>query len=345
MSHGFCPRTALLAALLAVTAPLGAAAMDFKDSTERDVGSILDTLGLMGKFNILYSPTVSQLKMKLTFRELEPREAIDLVARMNNLAVREIPTGSPGAPPTLAVGRSEDLAQAFDAANIKVVRLSFARASTVSNALKLCLGKHCPVVIATDDATNALLLRGTAEILDKVESLIIDLDLPVPQMSFELEVIVRGALGSSTWSTRMELRNGYRVPFTASQGRAAADGAQPVLGKLSGWVQANCNKDHFMSVELNLAGTVDCLKVPVGFSLTQALQLRDSETRTIYTQNLGTGGSVSVRVKPVVIKQTEPPVATPARGAAPVAAPSPVPTDEAPDKLGPDSNKNGLLDL
>jgi hypothetical protein len=333
MSTGY-PRTALLALCLALAAAHPAPAMTYKDQTERDLGKIFDNLAAVGKFNILYPPFVSQLHMKLNFQELEPREAVELVAKMHHLRVREITPTSSYAPMTLVVGKPEDIALSFDVATVKVVRLAYARAATVRKALHVALGKQCPINISQDEATNALLVAGPVDVLGKVEEIIRNLDLPVPQMGFEMAVIVDGHERTPVWSSRLELRNGFRATFALTQEKATKD---PRIGKLAGSVVASCNKDLFLSVELDLSGTVEVAARNVSFSLTDSIQLKDGEERVIYTNALGEGHSVSIRVKPVVSRQPAPPE--------PAVEPSPAPSPNAvPKKLGPDS-RDGLSDI
>src|SRR5579862_6641327 len=140
--------------------------ISFTSKGEQDIGSIFRTLAQLGKYNVILSPQ-ARGKMTLNFKDLEPREAIELVAKLNQLKVKEIPINSPGAPQTFVIARQEEIDKQFEQANTKTVRLSFAKAEDVSQILQKGLGKEANVGVERDPRTNSLILRGTSDVLQK----------------------------------------------------------------------------------------------------------------------------------------------------------------------------------
>jgi hypothetical protein len=324
MLHRERLRSLVLATAIAAVLAAPGMALEFKSRGEQDLESIFSTLALHGRFNIIVSPRVTRTKMVLNFKDLEPRAAVELVARLNNLAVKELPAESSDSVPTLVVGVAADIAAGFDTYTSRVVRLGYAQAVQVATELATQIGKEDGVRVGADTRTNSVLISGHPAQIERLAELIHALDLPVPQFSVAVSLVLDGKDKEPLWVGQVDVRNGQRSSFACSQDPIRSESRTPArIGKLAGWLNAACNKDNFLNLQIHVGGDLDLGGNPVRFGTTLSAQLKDGETREIYRVVLAGGRVLSIRINPVVrqLQLSETPAAVPAP--APSARPAP----------------------
>jgi len=164
-------------------------ASDFNFKVDTDVSKILEVIANLGKFNVIVSPNVRN-KMTLNLKGVDPLEAMYLVANIHGLKIKKIDMKGAGGPyDTYAIAQPDTIEKGFEQGYTKTIRLRYAKAEDVAGVLSKGLGKDVNVNVEKDARTNSLILRGTEEILNKVDSLIKELDLPVPQVILDAKVV------------------------------------------------------------------------------------------------------------------------------------------------------------
>ena len=158
----------------------------FKDV---ELANIFETIAVLGKFNVIIDPQVARAKMVVALKQVEPLDALFLIARIQELKVKRVKWEEGSTTTTYAIGRADKIEKGFEAANSKTIQLKYAKAADVAGILAKGLGKDVNVGVEKDDRTNRLLLKGTDEVLGKVQDLIRDLDLPVPQVLIDSKIV------------------------------------------------------------------------------------------------------------------------------------------------------------
>ncbi|MBI4864008.1 MAG: hypothetical protein HY815_27685 [Candidatus Riflebacteria bacterium] len=183
---------AVLLGLVSTLAPTRAVAADFNFKQDTELNRIFETIATLGKFNVVISPQV-RAKMTLTLKGVDPLEAMYLVANIHNLKIKkvELKSAGPGAIDTYAIAQPEQIERGFEQGFTRTIRLRYAKAEEVAQVLGKALGKDSGVQFSVDThkPTNAVIMRGTEEILSKVKTLIDDLDLPVAQVLLDAKVV------------------------------------------------------------------------------------------------------------------------------------------------------------
>lgn len=175
---------------LALLWPLAAHAtptdFNFKDV---ELANIFQTIAVLGKFNVIIDPSVARAKMVVSLKQVEPLDALFLVARIQELKVKRVKWEEGSTTTTYAIGRPDKIEKSFEAANSRTIQLKYAKAEDVAGILAKGLGKDVNVSVERDQRTNRLLLKGTEDVLAKVQDLIRDLDLPVPQVLLDSKIV------------------------------------------------------------------------------------------------------------------------------------------------------------
>lgn len=180
----------VLAWCLAVFLPTAVRAtptdFNFKDV---ELANIFQTIAVLGKFNVIIDPQVARAKMVVALKQVEPLDALFLVARIQELKVKRVKWEEGSTTTTYAIGRPDKIEKGFEQANSRTIQLKYAKAEDVAGILQKGLGKDVNVGVERDARTNRLLLKGTEDVLSKVEGLIRDLDLPVPQVLIDSKIV------------------------------------------------------------------------------------------------------------------------------------------------------------
>jgi type IV pilus secretin PilQ/predicted competence protein len=153
---------------------------------EQDLTQIFQIIAIAGKFNVVVDPRIRQ-KMVLTLKDVEPLEALYTVAKLNGLKIKEL--RNKGGSLTYAIAPQEIIEKNFEAAFTRSFQLRYAKAEDVANIVAKGLGKDVSIGVEKDARTNSLILRGSEEVLDRVNELIKTLDLPVPQVLIDAKVV------------------------------------------------------------------------------------------------------------------------------------------------------------
>jgi|GEM_PF-736231 len=153
---------------------------------EQDLSVIFNIIARTGKFNVVLDPKV-RTKMTVDLSEVEPLEALYVVANLNNLKVKRLSDVKGKA--TYAVAPADVIEKGFEQGFTRTRRLRYAKAEEVALIVAKGLGKDVNIGVEKDARTNSLVLRGTEEILNKVDDLIKELDLPVPQVMIDAKIV------------------------------------------------------------------------------------------------------------------------------------------------------------
>lgn len=159
---------------------------NFKDV---ELSAIFQTIAVLGKFNVIIDPQVARAKMVVALKQVEPLDALFLIARIQELKVKRVKWEEGSTTVTYAIARQEKIDKSFEQANSRTLQLRYAKAEDVAGILAKGLGKDVNVQVEKDPRTNKLLLKGTEEVLGKVEELVKTLDLPVPQVLIDSKVV------------------------------------------------------------------------------------------------------------------------------------------------------------
>ena len=149
---------------------------DFKDV---ELANIFQTIATLGGFHIIIDPQVARARMVVRLKQVAPLDALFLVAKMQELKVKRVKWDEGSTTVTYAIGRSDKIGKAYETANSRTVQLKYAKAEDVATILARGLGKDVNLGVERDPRTNRLLLKGTDEVLSKVQDLVRDLDLPM----------------------------------------------------------------------------------------------------------------------------------------------------------------------
>ena len=161
-------------------------AMDLINPKELELTQIFTLIALRGGFNVVVDPRVRQ-KMTVNLKDVEPYDAMETIAKLNNLKIKKL-VGSKGGI-TYAIAPPDIIEKSFDAAYSKTVQLRYAKAEDMVATITKGLGKDVNITVDKDARTNSLVLRGTEEVLKRVEDLVRSLDLPVPQVLIDAKVV------------------------------------------------------------------------------------------------------------------------------------------------------------
>jgi type IV pilus assembly protein PilQ len=157
-------------------------------------------------------------KVALSLKDVYFEKALELIAKTNGLSIRK--EGN-----TYIVGKAKDLAEGFDRGLTRTFRLNFAKPETVQKVVgdvfKTTTG--IPVKVSIDTRINAIIVQGTKDQLDQVESLVKDLDVKVHQVLIEAKIV--------EVKTDGEKKLGFNWGWTTG---AAGDGNHVITGEDAG---------------------------------------------------------------------------------------------------------------
>jgi type IV pilus assembly protein PilQ len=204
---------ATAAALLVLRPGPAVAQLRFK---EVELAVIFQTIATIGKFNVVISPQVKG-RMSLQLQNVEMLEAMQLLTAIHGYKMKKVELK--GADPsnkidTYAIGRPDEIERGFETANSRTVQLKYAKADEVAAILQKGLGKDVTLGVERDPRTNKLLLKGTSEVLAKVQELVKDLDLPVPQVLIDSKIV----------SVNSNYTRNLGFTWNFGAGKAASDG-------------------------------------------------------------------------------------------------------------------------
>lgn len=297
-----CVSLVLVLALLAgLPGPVRATPTNFQfDDVE--LGSVFQTIAVLGRFNVIIDPQVARAKMRVILKDVEPLDAMFLIARIQELRVKRVRWEEGSTAVSYAIGRPEKIEKGFEVANSRTIGLKYARAAQVAELLGNKLVKDIALTVDHDVRTNRLLLRGSEEILAKVSELVRDVDLPVPAMIARMTVLAGTpdkqepiwhgtALVEQGVATRLHLATSGLKPGTAWR-----------ISKLAGEFSQRVNSDHFCTLTVGVDATLEKAGAGAQVRFTGEAQIKDGEEVVVGTVEVSPGEVVQLRVRPEVVK-------------------------------------------
>ena len=208
------------------SAPLPAADLTFKQDT--DLARILEICATLGKFNVVVSPQVRN-KMNLNLSQVDPLEAVFIVANLHNLKVKRLTSSNQASSSmdTYVIGPADVVEKGFERQFTRTIRLRYARAEDAVRLLQKVLAKDVGVGLQADARTNSLMMTGSEEVLSRVGGFVGDLDLPVPEITLHFSWLEGPASAPrEVWSTRLEVSSGQPTEIAVDVPDHRPGGAQ-----------------------------------------------------------------------------------------------------------------------
>lgn len=157
----------------------------FHDET---LETIFSKVAQAGNFRASIDPTVAKLRMTVTLRQVEPLDALFLLARIQELQVKRKPA-PPAGPLNYHVWRSDRIVRTYCCANSRTIQLRHADCKAVADSVRKGLHKKEDLGIEIDARTNRILIKGTDAAMEQAakEILLLDKcasagDQPVPNV-------------------------------------------------------------------------------------------------------------------------------------------------------------------
>jgi type II secretory pathway component GspD/PulD (secretin) len=167
------PLGLVLCALLTLTTPIptmaepGRISIDVRDA---DIVDVIRLLATESNANIITDNSVKREKITLHLHDLTFKQALDIIARAYDLELRQ--------DKNITIVRAGSSATA--------IHLRYARSNDVIKHLKGLLPSND---YSSDDKTNTILVTGNEDSIATVRSLIATIDVPTPQVMFEVQVV------------------------------------------------------------------------------------------------------------------------------------------------------------
>ena len=301
---------------------------NFKDVELRNVFS---TIGTLGKVNVVLDDTVGRMKTDLALRNVEPLDALFLVAKSHELKVKRVKWEEGSTTTTYFVGRREVVEKGFEYANSRTIQLKYANAEQVAAVLTRTMGKDHDITVDADPRTNRLMVRAVEEVLERMSLMVLDLDLPVPAVKLELTLL------AGPGEKRQPVWHGSLLTLQGGAGHLEMN--SPPAAKPSGWAlmhmsataTSRTNSDNFCALSFTGEAKLDRAGAPTAAKFAAEVQAKDGEETTIGTVEVAPGEIVELRVRPVVEKRTVAPLPPAPQVPSPAASPSP--SRSVPDNL------------
>lgn len=161
--------------------------MDFKNADLRDV---LRTLSQLAGVNLITHQTV-QGEVTLSLKNIPFKEALSLITLMNELDYRWVGN-------TILVGKADKLKEIFAEAEVKTFTVQYAPLDKVKEMLEnLLVGTK----VSIDTRTRSVTVIGDKKVLQKAETIIQNIDIPIPQVFLDVRVEEISATAASQAGT------------------------------------------------------------------------------------------------------------------------------------------------
>lgn len=163
----------------------------------------------LGK-NLLMSSEVQDRMLNMSFQEITPMEAFNVILEANNLAYKEMEGN------VFFVAASEKIG---NRTIVKNVACKYANAEEMVTILTSVVPTDVGTIIA-DKRTNTLVIRGTPETIQRMENLIEELDRPTKQVYIQAEIVEVSSTDDEELGVEWLWKN---ANFKSIQGRAGSD--------------------------------------------------------------------------------------------------------------------------
>jgi type II secretory pathway component GspD/PulD (secretin) len=286
----------LLAALFAVM-PAVAEASDRISVDARDAG-LVDVLRLLGvecDTNIVAGDSLRSNRVSLHLRSVRCAEALSAIARAYNLRVRKEAS-------VLFVGPADEGSRHPEdhRATAVALHLRYARSSEAAKQLKGVVPDNA---LVTDERQNAVIVTGTPETVASARALLAAIDVPTPQVMFEvrvaditvdaeLDIGVLYGSAAGTGTTTYLFQN-KTIPLTATLNALVSEGraqllATPRLATLN-------NHEASLLIGENFPITTQTIS---GGATTTSVQFVDIGVKLRVTPTIGSDGSITAELHP-----------------------------------------------
>lgn len=156
---------------------------------EQPLSKVMELIANITKTNILVEPSEAGKKVTVALNSVPARQAIDLIAKLNKLEVRDT---SDGQEKIFVVAGQKLFQDVFEPGLNRTFVLRYAAAGKMAAILQKALSKSGTVGIEVDDRTNSLVVTGTKNLIDAVEALIAQLDKQIPQVLIDSKIVKVG---------------------------------------------------------------------------------------------------------------------------------------------------------
>lgn len=279
-------------------APATPVDFSFKPGTE--LARVLETVGVMGKFNVLVLPGAGPLRTTYSARLVEPEEALKLLAAAHGLAAHKLPAG-PGGSETWVVGTLRQVHD-METETEAVLTVRFASVKSVEHhVLRLVPSRNLTVV--PEPRTRRVFLRGPPDVVAKAVALARDLDVPVPSATVHL-TLAAGAPGKvqALWKGSQAMVAGEvtKLKLVAQPGKSAdAWRASAVDGAVSAQVSA----DDACTLTAEIEVVIESPAGPVKAVLAATVPAKAGQDVLLASHELGGDRALTLTAKVELVRE------------------------------------------
>ena len=281
---------------------------NFKDV---ELQCVLQTIAVLGRFNVILCPGAEHSKVSVAVRQIEPLDMLFDVAKQSGLQVVRVRHEEGSTSTTFMVGPPAQMQSAFGK-RTRTIQLKYASAAQIARTLGERIEGLTGSKTTIDERTNRIILSTGDDGYSEVMNIIRDVDLPVPATTVTLTLV------GGTKDKPRTIWTGHAV---ATQGKPAKievslaskeKSADWRLTSLDGKAFCRINSEDFIGLELNVGATLEKNGVASGVRWATEVQVRGSDEVTIGTLEVAPGDTITLKAKPVVIGSATP---TPCDGA------------------------------
>lgn len=168
---------------------------------DADIKDVLQVFAQKAKLNLVMDPSVLGT-ITVNLKDVPLNEAMNLILKMNELEARKVGN-------TLIVANKKVFQEkGLDTTTAKSYRLNNAKADDAAKLISSSMPPGSRVTIVADLRTSSLIVTGTPEDLDKIDSIIKDIDSKAQQVLIEVKLIDLKAEDTQSLGVRYGLQQG-----------------------------------------------------------------------------------------------------------------------------------------
>ncbi|MCK4715363.1 MAG: hypothetical protein KAT54_01020, partial [Candidatus Marinimicrobia bacterium] len=162
--------------LLAQTKKEGLISINLKDAS---VNNVLKVLGEKTGLKFVVDPAIQNRRVTVNINDVLADDAISVIMESNGLGYRSIEG--------VDVYMVSDLSKIMSRTVVKRILCQFAEAVKLRDILNKIVTPGIGAVLA-DERTNSLIIKENPEVIDRLETLIDELDQPTPQIYIQAAI-------------------------------------------------------------------------------------------------------------------------------------------------------------
>jgi len=173
--------------------------------------SLKNTLQILTKRlgkNLIMDPSVREVTLNLSLKNITAAEAFNAILETNNLAYKELPGN------ILFVAGSGKIGKQTVVKNIPV---KYADAQALQGILKGMVPSQYGVIMS-DKRTNTLIIKESPDILAKMEKLLAELDVPTKQVHIQAEIVELSSTDDTEFGVELLWKNAKFKSFEGAAG-------------------------------------------------------------------------------------------------------------------------------